>query len=129
MLSRPVLAIGAAGLAAVAAFVSQLDGDTDFVPFFLGLTVLGGAGALAVREPYTDSRRVFGAMVATVWIAVAFIVGGLLLWERALCACSGPLPTAEATYLGLTATVYHVTAVYLGGALMAVAAVSRALAR
>jgi hypothetical protein len=35
---------------------------------------------------------------------------------------------AEATYLGLTATVHHVGAVYLGGALMAVAAFSRRLA-
>lgn len=129
MLSRPLLAIGAAALATVAAIVSQLDGDADFVPFFLGLTALGAAGALAVREPYTDNRRVFGAMAATVWLAVAFMVGGLLLWERALCACSGPIPTAEATYLGLTATVYHVAAVYLGGALIAVAAFSRALAR
>jgi hypothetical protein len=129
MLSRSLLAIGAAVLAALAAAVSQLDGDIDLVPFFVGLTVLGGVGAFAVREPYTDNRRVFGAMVATAWVAAAFIIGGLLLWERALCACSGPIPTAEATYLGLTATVYHVAGVYLGGALMAVAAFSRALSR
>jgi hypothetical protein len=112
MLSRSLLAIGAAVLAALAAAVSQLDGDIDLVPFFVGLTVLGGVG-----------------MVATAWVAAAFIIGGLLLWERALCACSGPIPTAEATYLGLTATVYHVAGVYLGGALMAVAAFSRALSR
>ena len=126
MLSRSLLAIGAAVLTAVAATVSQLDGDIDFVPFFVGLTALG---AFAVREPYTDNRRVFGAIVATVWIAVAFIIGGLLLWERALCACSMPEPVAEATYLGLTATVFHLAGVYLGGALMAVAAFSRALSR
>jgi hypothetical protein len=129
MLSRSLLAIGAAVLAAVAATVSHLDGDIDFVPFFVGLTVLGGTGAFAVREPYTDNRRVLGAIVATVWIAVAFIIGGLLLWERALCACSMPEPVAEATYLGLTATVFHLAGVYLGGALMAVAAFSRALSR
>jgi hypothetical protein len=116
-------------LAATAGLVSQLDGDVDFVPFFVGLTVLGATGAFVVREPYTDNRRVFGAMVATVWIAVAFIIGGLLLWRQVLCGCSMPEPTAEATYLGLTATVYHVAGVYLGGALMAVAAFSRALAR
>ena len=68
------------GLRAIgAATVSQLDGDIDFVPFFVGRTVLGGTGAFAVREPYTDNRRVFGAMVATVWIAAAFIIGGLSL--------------------------------------------------
>ncbi|MGZ8563010.1 MAG: hypothetical protein ACXWWU_05260 [Candidatus Limnocylindria bacterium] len=129
MLSRSLLATGASALAAVAGLVSQLDGDVAFVPFFIGLAVLGATGAFVVREPYTDNRRVFGAMVATVWIAVAFIIGGLLLWQRALCACSMPEPTAEATYLGLTATVYHLAGVYLGGALMAVAAFSRALAR
>lgn len=129
MLSRSLLAIGAAILTAVAAIVSQLDGDTDFVPFFLGLTVLGGAGGFAVREPYTGTRRIVGALVATAWIAVAFIIGALLLWERALCGCSMPEPMAESTYLGLTATVYHVAAVYLGGALMTVAAFSRALGR
>lgn len=129
MLSRSLLAIGAAVLAALAAAVSQLDGDIDFVPFFVGLAVLGGTGAFAVRQPYTDNRRVFGAIVATAWIAVAFIIGGLLVWERALCACSMPEPVAEATYLGLTATVFHVAGVYLGGALMAVAAFSRTMSR
>ena len=129
MLSRNLLAIGAAVLAAVAATVSQLDGDTSFVPFFVGLTALGATGAFVVREPYTDNRRVLGAIVATVWIAVAFIIGGLLLWERTLCACSMPEPVAEATYLGLTATVFHLAGVYLGGALIAVAAFSRALIR
>ena len=129
MLSRSLLAIGASVLAAVAGLVSQLDGDSDIVPFFVAMTVLGATGAFAVREPYTDNRRVIGAMVATAWIAAAAIIGGLLLWHRALCACSMPEPTAEATYLGLTATVYHLTGVYLGGALMAVAAFSRALSR
>ena len=129
MLSRSLLAIGAAVLAAVAAAVSQLDGDIDVVPFFLGLTVLGGVGALAVREPYSERRRLVGTMIATAWIAAAIIIGGLLLWHQALCGCSMPEPTAQATYVGLTATVFHVTAVYLGGALMTVAAFSRALAR
>lgn len=68
-------------------------------------------------------------MVATVWLAAAFIIGALLIWHRVMCACSMPFPAPEATYLGLTATVYHVAAVYLGGALMAVAAFSRALLR
>ena len=127
MLSRSLLAIGASVLAANAVVVSQLDGD--LVPFFVGLTVLGSVGAFAVPEPYMDNRRVFGAMVATAWIAAAVIIGGLLLWRRALCGCSMPEPITEATYLGLTATVHHVAAVYLGGALMTVAAFSRALAR
>ena len=65
MLSRSLLAITAAALAAVAGFVSQADGDTSFVPFFVGLTALGATGAFVVREPYTERRRVFGAMIAT----------------------------------------------------------------
>lgn len=129
MLSRSVLAIGATVLAAVAALVSQLDGDTDLVPFFVGLTVLGATGAFVVREPYRGSRRFVGRLMGTTWMGAAVIIGGLLLWERALCACSMPLPAAEATYFGLTATFFHVAGVYLGGALMTVAAFSRALAR
>ena len=56
-------------------------------------------------------------------------IGALLIWEQMLCGCSMPPPVPESTYLGLTATVYHVVGVYLGGMLMAVAAFSRALAR
>jgi hypothetical protein len=129
MLSRSLLAIVASVLAAVAGIVSELNHDAGFVWFFLGLTFLGASGAFVVREPYDGNRRVFGTMIATAWIAAAVIIGGLLLWERALCACSGPVPTAEATYLGLTATIYHFAGVYLGGALMTVAAFSRTLAR
>ncbi len=128
MLSRSLLAVAASLLAAAAVVVSQLDGDLDLVPFFVALTLLGGIGAFVVREPYVRRRRL-GAVIATGWIAAAVIIGGLLLWHRALCGCSMPEPVAESTYLGLTATVYHVAAVYLGGALMTVAAFSRALSR
>lgn len=128
MLSRSLLAIAAAVLAAVAGLVSQLDGDGGFVPFFVGLTVLGATGAFVVRAPYPERRRIFGVMIATAWIAAA-IIGGLLLWEQAVCGCSRPEPIAEANYLGLTATIYHAAGVYLGGALLAVAAFSRALSR
>jgi len=130
MLSRSQLAMGAMGLAALAGVVAQVNGDIDIVPFFAGLTVLGAGGAYAVREPYTGSRRVFGAIIATVWIAAAAIIGGLLLWRQVLCGCSYPEPIApEPTYLGLIATAYHLAGVYLGGALMAVAAFSRGLTR
>ena len=37
------------------------------------------------------------------------------------------LPPPEATYIGLTATFYRLAALFVGGALMAVAAFSRAL--
>lgn len=128
MLTRSSLALAAAALAAVAAVVSRLDRDDFMVPFFIALTLLGTTGAWAVREPATAGRRALAAGVSAAWLGAAGIVGGLLLWERAMCACSSPPPMAEATYLGLTATVYHVTAVYVGGALMAVAAFSRRFA-
>ena len=129
MLTRSLLAILASALAAVAGLVSQLDGDIDLVPFFVGLTVLGATGAFVVRAPYPERRRIFGVMIATAWIAAALTIGGLLVWEQALCGCSRPEPIAEATYLGLTATAYHLAGVFLGGALMTVAAFSRALSR
>lgn len=66
--------------------------------------------------------------IGVVWPGAAGWIGVLLIWERATCACSSPLPMDEAAYLGLTATVYHLAGVYLGGALMAVAAFSRRLA-
>jgi hypothetical protein len=128
MLTRSSLAIGASVLAAIAAVISSLDGDDFMVPFFSGLAVLGAIGAWVVREPYTGSRRMVAAGMSTLWLGAAGVIGALLIWERAMCGCSSPPPMAEATYLGLTATVYHVAAVYLGGALMAVAAFSRQLA-
>ena len=129
MLSRSVLAAGAAALAGLAATISALDGDADLVPFFVGLTVAGGIGAWAVREPYGGGRRRLAQLVAVLWLVAAGWIGALLIWEQMLCGCSMPPPVAESTYLGLTATVYHVVGVYLGGVLMAVAAFSRALAR
>lgn len=127
MLDRGVLAIGASALAALAGVVASLDGHADIVPFFFGLTVLGGIGAWAVREPYTGNRRVVAGLVAGLWLGAAILVGGLLLWYQALCACSYPPRPPEATYLGLTATVVHLAGVYLGGALLAVAVFSRRL--
>ena len=129
MLSRSLLAAGAAALAGLAATISALDGDADLVPFFVGLTVAGGIGAWAVREPYGGGRRRLAQLIAVLWLVAAGWIGALLIWEQMLCGCSMPPPVPESTYLGLTATVYHVVGVYLGGVLMAVAAFSRALAR
>ena len=127
MLSRGLLALGASLLAGIAAIVASQDGDTDIVPLFVGLTFLGGIGAWSVREPYVGTRRVIARVIGVVWVAGAVLVGGLLLWYQALCGCSGPVPPPDATYLGLTATTYNLVAMFLGGALMAVAAFSRHL--
>ena len=128
MLTRSTLAIVATLLAGVAAVISSQDGDADLVPFFVALTVLGGVGAWAMHEPYVGRRRLMARGIGVTWLGAAGWIGFLLLWERALCGCSSPPPMAEATYLGLTASIYHMIAVYLGGALMAVGAFSRRLA-
>jgi hypothetical protein len=129
MLSRSLLAAAAAVIAGLAATISALDGDADLVPFFVGLTAAGGIGAWAVREPYDGRRRWLAQAIGGLWLIAAGWTGALLIWQQVMCGCSMPPPLPEETYLGLTATTYHLAGVYLGGALMAVAAFSRALAR
>jgi hypothetical protein len=128
MLTRSTLAIAATILAAVAAVVASQDGDGDIVPFFVGLTVAGGIGAWAMHEPYTGRRQLLGRFIGGAWLIAAGWIGVLLVMYQATCGCSMPVRPPETTYLGLTATIYHLAAVYLGGALMAVAAYSRRLA-
>jgi hypothetical protein len=127
MLTRTSLVIGATVLAALAGVVASLDGDTDILPFFVGLTVAGGIGALAVREPYSGRRQVAAQAIGGLWLIAAGWIGVLLVMHQAACGCSYPVRPPEETYLGLTATIYHLAGVYLGGALMAVAAFSRRL--
>jgi hypothetical protein len=124
---RTWLAIGASAVAGLAAVIASLDGDADIVPFFVGLTFLGGVAAASVHEPFIGRRQLLAQSAALVWVGAAGVIGALLLWSQALCACTRPYPSPEATYLGLTATVYHLVGVYVGGALVAVAAFSRAL--
>jgi hypothetical protein len=129
MLSRSLLAGVAAILAGMAGLISALDGEADLVPFFVGLTAAGGIGAWAVREPYVGGRQRLAQTIGGLWLIAAGWVGALLIWQQVMCGCSMPPTLPESTYLGLTATVYHLAGVYLSGALMAVAAFSRALAR
>ena len=128
MPTRSSLALLAAVLAALAVVIASRDGDADIVPFFIALTVLAGVGAWATHEPYGGRRLLLARGIGVTWVGAAGWIGFLLLWERALCGCSSPPPAPEATYLGVTATVFYLAGVYLGGALMAVAAFSRRLA-
>lgn len=125
MLTRASLAISASAFAALAAVVASLDGDADIVPFFVGLTFAGGVAAWALHEPISASRRLVAKGIGAVWVIAAVWIGALLVWAGVLCGCSYPVRPPEATYLGLTATVYHLVGLYLGGALMFVAAYSR----
>lgn len=111
-------ALGAALLAGLAAAVAQLDGDSDIVPFFVALTLGGGLQAWAAgRGSRTRGHRAIVVGVAVAWLIAAVWVGALLAWHRLLCGCSMPPPSPELTYLGLTATLYHVAGLF-GGLLL-----------
>lgn len=122
-MTAPVIAAtGAAGLSLLALTVAQVDSDHDIVPFFAGLTLAALTQAWLVAGPSVRWRRVGAGAVAGLWLLAAVWVGGLLIMYQAMCACSrpGPIPP-EHTYLGLTATVYHLAGLY-GGVVLAAAA-------
>jgi hypothetical protein len=115
-------ALVASALAGVAAILASIDGDSDIVPFFVALTFLGGVAAWAVDNPQEAWRRYLVRSIALAWLVAAVWVGGLLAMYQAMCACSFPPRPPEATYLGLTATVYHLVGLYGGLAAIALAA-------
>jgi lysylphosphatidylglycerol synthetase-like protein (DUF2156 family) len=115
---RAWLALSACGLAVVAAVVSVLDGAREPLALFTVAAVLAGVQAWAVREPYLGWRRGLGIGIAVVWLMAAVWIGALLVMYN---AASRPPPEPEATYLGLTATVYHLVALYGGALLVAIA--------
>jgi hypothetical protein len=115
---RSGLGLAASALAGVAAVIASLDGDADIVPFFVGLTYIGGLEAWSAHPPYVGPRRVLARGAAIFWTVAAIWVGVLLLMYFTVWEASGPPPGPEATYLGLTATVYHVLGLYGGLALV-----------
>lgn len=116
-----VLALAASAMAGLAGVIASLDGDADIVPFFIGLTFLGGAMAWAAHPPLAARRRTLTRGIASLWVFVAAWAGVLLIWYLAM-GRDGPPPPPEATYLGLTATVYHVIGLFGGAVLAAVSA-------
>ncbi len=116
-MTRSLFALAASALAGVATVIASLDGDADIVPFFVGLTFLGGVSAWATHPPFSGSRRRIAKGAALIWLISAVWVGALLL---TVMTTSSPPPQPENTYLGLTATVYHVIGLYGGVALMLV---------
>ncbi len=117
-----MFALAASALAGLAAVVASLDGDADIVPFFVGLTFLGGVGGWAAHPPFEGSRRRIGRGATLLWLIAAVWVGVLLVMSVTVWQASGPPPRPEDTYLGLTATVYHVVGLYAGALLMLVSA-------
>lgn len=118
---RSALGLAASALAGVAAIVASQDGDTDIVLFFVGLTFLGAVTALASHQPVAGWRRGIARGAAMLWIGAATWVAVLLVMFITMQA-SRPPPEPEDTYLGLTATVYHLVGLYGGAVLVAFAA-------
>ncbi|MBA3779204.1 MAG: hypothetical protein H0X16_07900 [Chloroflexi bacterium] len=81
--------------------------------------VAAGVQAWSVREPFAGGRRRLAIGIAVLWLIAAIWTGVLLLVFQ---SASRPPPEPEATYLGLTATVYHLIALYGGAGLVALAA-------
>ncbi|HUF07063.1 MAG TPA: hypothetical protein VMP86_06705 [Candidatus Binatia bacterium] len=119
---RSLLGLAASALAGLAATIASLDGDADIVPFFVGLTVLGGVEAWAAHPPFEGPRRRLATGAALLWLVAVAWVGVLLVMSVTVWQASGPPPGPEATYAGLTATVYHVIGLFGGAILVAVSA-------
>jgi len=119
---RSILGLTASVLAGLAAVVSSVDGDADLVPFFVGLTFLGGLEAWAAHDPFEGARRSVAAGAALLWGLAAAWVAVLLVMSVTVWQASSPAPQPQATYLGLTATVYHVVGLFGGAALVLVSA-------
>ena len=115
---RSVLGLAASALAGLAAVIASLDGGV--VPFFVGLTFLGGVEAWAAHPPFVGQRRWLARGVALLWLMAAVWIGVLLLMF--LRGASMPELGPEATYLGLPATVYHLLGLYGGVLLVLVSA-------
>ena len=118
-----IAAAGALALSVIAVVAAQADGDTDIVPFFVGLSVAAGTEAVLVADPSVRWRRVGAWAIAMLWLVAAVWIGGLLLMYQVQCGCSMPLPVEpERTYLGITATTYHLVGLYGGLVLASLAA-------
>ena len=116
---RSLLGLAAMLLTGLATVVASQDGDADIVPFFVGLTVAAGIEAWAAHPPFEGRRRWTASVIAGLWLVAAAWIGVLLVWYKAV-GGDGPPPPPEDTYLGLTATIYHLIGVY-GGALLVAA--------
>lgn len=121
---RGVPGLLAAALAGLATIVASQDGDADIVPFFVALTVAGGVHAWASTGSPTPRSRAVSRIVAGAWAVAAIWIGVLLIGYQAMCACSSPPRAPEETYLGLTATAYHLVGLYGGLALVLFAEIS-----
>jgi hypothetical protein len=117
---RSLLGLAARVLAGLGTVVASQDGDADIVPFCVGLTVAAGIEAWAAHPPFEGRRRRTAGIIAGLWLVAAIWIGVLLVMYQAM--SSRPPPAPEDTYLGLTATIYHLIGVYGGALLVAISA-------
>lgn len=109
----PWLSIIAFVLSVLAAIVSYVDDDSIELAFFAVTALAALTQAWCLREPDVDWTRRSAKGIAIAWVIGAIWIGVLLQTYQPV---SGGPQAPEETYLGLTATAYHVSAVY-GGAL------------
>jgi len=110
---RAWFSIAAALLSAIALVVSVLDSVPEPLGFFAVATLAALIQAWCLRDPEAVELRRLAVGIALAWAAGAIFIGVMLLMYQ---SAARPPPVEEETYLGLTATVYHVIGVY-GGAL------------
>jgi hypothetical protein len=105
----------AAGLAALAAIVSGLDGDTQGLAFYAGASAVAVIQGWGARLP-CDRHRLLVVGIGIVWLYVAALIDLRIIVFRGSGGVD-PAPIAKATYLGLTATSYQALALHAGAIL------------
>jgi hypothetical protein len=118
---RSLLSLAASALAGLAAVISSLDHHADFVPFFVGLSVLGGVNAWAVDGARLPARRWVAVGTAFAWLTAIAWFSVLMVMSVTVWQASGPPPVPDEAFLGLPATAYRMLGLVGGGALVTVA--------
>ena len=116
---RTNLSAAAAILSVIAGAVSLIDDAQEASAFFLVAAVVASIQAAAAKVPFAGPRRRLSRILAWAWvIAVVWIDALLVMYQSA----ARPTPEPEATYLGLTATAFHVIALHAGAVLVLLSA-------
>jgi len=116
---RVWFSLAAFGLAALAAAISYFNGDSIELAFFALVGLAASTQAWCVREPGNPWLMRTARVIALAWAAAAAWIGVLLVMYQ---SASRPPPGPEELYLGVTATVYHLAALYGGLVLVSIAA-------
>lgn len=111
--------VGAATLASIAVVVSVLDDAQEAVAFFVVAGIVAAIQAWLAAEPIAGARRGVSIAIAVAWLIATLWIDVLLLMYQ---GASRPPPEPEATYLGLTATIYHLVALHGGAVLVTLSA-------